>query len=308
MKLTPIPLLAGTLASAFSFNTFAGDIVSVQFSDGRPAVTGVEAVNNALNPIGVNVVTVDIPEAARPLLEASHRRALTKAEHGALIAAFNLSQGELLEQARLAGREPAVQGGGVATEETGVGPYPKVYDLMALDERTRSAVLGKYGRMHVNSAEDGTDIDEVMTVVSGGPFRWGFTLKDGSIARFQIDKVGLEDKAVRISYHGLGMHAGLMDANRGCWWPSPTVQKNSPCATRPTCPTPNCSAPTPGPMSASPCPPPPARCSKPVRAIWRRGPGPAACFYACRHGPGCPGLIASLSPASLPGPSRAAGP
>lgn len=215
MKLTPIPLLAGTLASAFSFNTFAGDIVSVQFSDGRPAVTGVEAVNNALNPIGVNVVTVDIPEAARPLLEASHRRALTKAEHRALISAFNLSQGELLEQARLAGREPAVQGGGVATEETGVGPYPKVYDLMALDERTRSAVLGKYGRMHVNSAEDGTDIDEVMTVVSGGPFRWGFTLKDGSIARFQIDKVGLQDKAVRISYHGLGMHAGLMDAKQG---------------------------------------------------------------------------------------------
>ncbi len=29
MKLTHIPLLAGTLASAFSFNTFAGDLVSV---------------------------------------------------------------------------------------------------------------------------------------------------------------------------------------------------------------------------------------------------------------------------------------
>lgn len=46
-----------------------------------------------LNPIGVNVVTVDIPDGARPLLEASHRRALTRAEHSALIAAFNLSQG-----------------------------------------------------------------------------------------------------------------------------------------------------------------------------------------------------------------------
>ncbi|WP_429162470.1 hypothetical protein [Aeromonas media] len=227
MTFPQVALLAGAIASALSFSTFAGDLVSVHFSDGRPAVSGVEAVNGVLNPIGVNVVTVDIPEAARPLLEASHRRALTRAEHGALIAAFNLSQGELLEQARLAGREPAVQGGGVATEETGVGPYPKVYDLMALDEHTRSAVLGKYGRMHVNSAEDGTDIDEVMTVVSGGPFRWGFTLKDGSIARFQIDKVGLEDKAVRISYHGLGMHAGrisyhglgmhagLMDARQG---------------------------------------------------------------------------------------------
>jgi len=39
-----------------------------------------------------------------------------------------------------------------------------------------------------------------------------------------------------------------------------------------------------------------------VRAIWRRGPGPAAYFYACRHGPGCPGPIASLSSASLPRP------
>ncbi len=93
MKLTHITLLAGTIASTLSFSTFAGDLVSVQFSDGRPAVTGVEAVNKALNPIGVNVVSVDIPDAARPLLEASHRRALTKAEHGALIAAFNLSQG-----------------------------------------------------------------------------------------------------------------------------------------------------------------------------------------------------------------------
>jgi hypothetical protein len=193
MKLTHIPLLAGTLASAFSFNTFAGDIVSVQFSDGRPAVTGVEAVNNALNPIGVNVVTVDIPEAARPLL-ASHRRALTKAEHGALISAFNLSQGELLEQASLAGRAPAVQGGGVATEETGVGPYPKVYDLMALDEahpQRRARQIWPHARQ---PAEDGTDIDEVMTVVSGGPFRWGFTLEDGSIARFQMTRWALRTR------------------------------------------------------------------------------------------------------------------
>lgn len=214
MKLTHLALLTGVIASALSFNTFAGDLVSVQFSDGRPAMIGVEAVNKALNPIGVNVVTVDIPEAARPLLAASHRRALTKAEHGALIAAFNLSQGSCWSRPGSQAASLRYKGG-VATEETDVGPYPKVYDLMALDEHTRSAVLGKYGRMHVNSAEDGTDIDEVMTVVSGGPFRWGFTLQDGSIARFQIDKVGLEDKAVRISYHGLGMHAGLMDAKQG---------------------------------------------------------------------------------------------
>ena len=148
---------------------------------------------------------------------------------------------------------------------------------MALDERTRSAVLGKYGRMHVNSAEDGTDIDEVMTVVSGGPFRWGFTLKDGSIARFQIDKVGLQDKAVRDQL-SRAQHARRADgcktgAAGGLRPRTQSVHHALPGGR----PTPSCSAPTLG-RCRHHLPPPPARCSKPVRAIWRRGPGPAACF------------------------------
>ncbi|MBN3215478.1 hypothetical protein [Pectobacterium polaris] len=213
MKLTKIALLAAAvLASA---NAIANDIVSLKFSDGRADIKGVENVNAVLNPIGINVTTIDIPEAAKPTLKASERRALTKDEHDLLIKQFYLDQEQLLEQAKLAGRTPAVKGGGVLTEETGFGPYPKVYDMKALDEKTHKSVLEKYGRMHVNSADDGTDVDEVMTVVNGGPFRWGFTLKDGSIARFQVEKVSLNDKAVRVSYHGLGMHAGIMDAKQG---------------------------------------------------------------------------------------------
>ncbi|MGY3856616.1 hypothetical protein [Aeromonas intestinalis] len=215
MKLTNVALLAAAIASAVSVNAFANDVVSLKFSDGRAEVKGVEAVNAVLNPIGVNVITIDIPETAKPVLNAAQTRALTSAEHAFLIEAFNLDQAQLLEQVKLAGRNPAVQGGGVLTEETGFGPYPKVYDMMALDKNTHKAVLEKYGRMHVNSADDGTDIDEVMTVVNGGPFRWNFILKDGSIARFQVEKVSLNDKAVRVSYHGLGMHAGIMDAKQG---------------------------------------------------------------------------------------------
>lgn len=215
MTITKATFLAAAIASLVSANALAKDVVSLKFSDGRAEIKGVEAVNAVLNPIGVHVTTQDIPAVAQPVLNAAQTRALTQAEHGFLIQTFNLSQSQLLEQARLAGREPAVKGGGVLTTETGVGPYPKVYDMKALDDKTRHAVLEKYGRMHVNSAEDGTDIDEVMTVVSGGPFRWGFTLKDGSIARFEIEKVSLTDKAVRVSYHGLGMHAGLMDARQG---------------------------------------------------------------------------------------------
>lgn len=216
MKFAKIALLtAATLTSGISLNASAHDVVSLKFSDGRTDVTGVKNVNAVLNPIGINVTTLDIPKSAKPILKAYEKRALTDEEQKKLIKAFYLNREQLLEQVRLAGRTPAVQGGGVLTEETGFGPYPKVYDMKALDSKTHKAILEKYGRMHVNSADDGTDVDEVMTVVSGGPFRWGFTLKDGTIARFQIEEVGPKDQAVRVSYHGLGMHAGIMDAKKG---------------------------------------------------------------------------------------------
>ncbi|MGH8855788.1 MAG: hypothetical protein ACREWI_16115 [Telluria sp.] len=208
----PSVLAMGLLTSV---SAMAADIVSLKFSDGRPDVAGVENVNAVLKSVGIHVTTVAIPAAAKQILAQTYKRALTSQEQKCLIEQFKLDQTQLLEQVKLAGRQPAVAGGGVLTEETGLGPYPKVYDMRALDKKTHKAVLEKYGRMHVNSADDGTDIDEVMTVVSGGPFRWAFTLADGTIARFQVDSVGKNDKAVRVSYHGLGMHAGIMDAKQG---------------------------------------------------------------------------------------------
>ncbi|MFM5557030.1 hypothetical protein [Aeromonas rivipollensis] len=121
MKFTKVALLAAVIASAVSVNAFANDVVSLKFSDGRSDVKGVVAVNAVLN-----VTTIDIPEAAKPTLKASEQRALTKSEQDLLIKEFNLDQEQLLEQVKLAGRTPAVQGGGVLTEETGFGPYPKV--------------------------------------------------------------------------------------------------------------------------------------------------------------------------------------
>ncbi|KAF7730137.1 hypothetical protein EC973_002745 [Apophysomyces ossiformis] len=190
----------------------AKNIVSLKFSDERPDVVGLDKI---LRTIGVRASAVDIPEEAKPILKESRTRALTEEEKTRLISLFYLNREQLLEQVKLAGRQPAVQGGGDLTEEKGTGPYPKVYDTLAWDQATRKAVLEKYGRFHVNSGDDGTDIDEVMTIVSGGPFRWGFTLQDGVTVRFQVENVGLDDPAVRVSYHGLGMHAGMMDAQQG---------------------------------------------------------------------------------------------
>ncbi|WP_421535908.1 hypothetical protein [Priestia sp. D3YE.R1] len=191
------------------------DIVKLQFSDGRSDVKGIEDVNAVLRTVGVRASTLPIPEEAKTILKASQTRAINEKEQAELISIFNLTRSDLLEQIQLAGRTPVFADGGEFTTEVGSPSYPKIYDMQAMNEEVQSAVLNKYGRLHVNSSDDGTGIDEVMTVVSGGPFTWMFTLPDGVVSRLTVDTVGLDDQAVRLSYPGLGMHAGYMSPKKG---------------------------------------------------------------------------------------------
>ncbi|AEG71833.1 hypothetical protein [Ralstonia solanacearum] len=194
----------------------AKDIVKLQFSDGRDNVAGVENVNAVLHSIGVHASTLPIPEEAKPILKASQTRAIRDEEQRKLISIFNLHRGQLLEQVQLAGRTPvAPRGGYLSTTELDTPPYPKVYDMMALTPEVHKTVLNKYGRLHVNTSDNGMGIDEVMTVVSGGPFTWVFVMPDGVLARLTVDRVSLGDPAIRLSYPGLGMHAGYMDPKQG---------------------------------------------------------------------------------------------
>jgi hypothetical protein len=207
---------ATTLFIAGTSLAQAKDIVKLQFSDGRSNVTGVGNVNAVLRSIGVHASTVSIPEDAKPIIKASQTRAINEEEQHKLISIFSLHRGQLLEQIQLAGRNPvAPRGGYLTTRESDTAPYPKVYDMKALTPDVRKAVLNRYGRLHVNTSDNGMGIDEVMTVVSGGPFTWMFMLPDGVLARLTVDRVSLQDQAIRLSYPGLGMHAGYMEPEQG---------------------------------------------------------------------------------------------
>ncbi|CAO3628646.1 unnamed protein product [Cunninghamella echinulata] len=167
------------------------DIVSLQFIDGWPIIVGINNINEVLKTIGVRLNTLAIPEEAKPILRISQTH-----------------QEQLLKQIKLAGRRPAVENGSVSIVDRETGSYLKY-------EEIHKKVLEKYDRLHVNSADDGTDVDEVMTVVSGGPFQWGFTLKTGEAVFLHVDQVGLDDQAVRVSYYGKGMHAEILDSKQG---------------------------------------------------------------------------------------------
>ncbi|MWL86882.1 hypothetical protein GA566_05490 [Cupriavidus sp. SW-Y-13] len=194
----------------------ASDFVKLQFSDGRPDVHGTESVNAVLRAVGVRASTVAIPDAVRPILKASQTRATNDDEQQQLLKSFALNRAELLEQIRLAGRTPEVARGGLlGTREGDTAPYPKVYDMKALTPEMQTWALNRYGRLHVNSSDAGPGIDEVMTVVSGGPFTWMFVLPDATVARLTVDRIGESGPAVRLTYPGMGTHAGYMDPKDG---------------------------------------------------------------------------------------------
>lgn len=213
-------LAGGTAASAApTAATPAPDAeghIALHYSDGSPPSVGLEAVNARLRSVGVRVSEVRIPDAARPLLQASRSRALSDKEGAALIGHFQLGRKELVQEIQRAGRQPEMpRGGYLQTSETGVSPYPKVYDMKALDAPTTALIQRKFGLLHVNSSEAGVGIDEVMTIVSGGPYTWFFVLPQDVVGKLRFGKVGERGLAWRISYPGLVPHGGFFDAPDG---------------------------------------------------------------------------------------------
>lgn len=205
---------------SLSTNVFAqnqiNDGVKLQFSDGRPDALGFKDVNAVLKQIGVHASLIEIPKAVKPILEISSKRGLTPEETKTVSSYFSMDRKSLMEQIKLAGRTPVVEGGGsLGTIEVGNTPYPKVYDMMSWSAEGQADGLRKYGTFHVNSSDDGTGIDEVMTVVAGGSFTWFYVLPDNTMIQLTVKRIGKNDKAVRLSYPGLGIHAGYMNPKDG---------------------------------------------------------------------------------------------
>lgn len=192
-----------------------GEIV-LYYSDGSAPSVGLADVNRRLREIGVHVSQVPVPAAARPILLASRTRAVTAEESAALLRHFHLGRRELLAEIARAGRTPEMaRGGFLQTAEAGVPPYPKVYDMRAMDERATRFVQRKFGLLHVNSSAAGVGIDEVMTIVSGGPYTWFFVFRGDVVGKLRFGVVPDGGPAWRISYPGLVPHGGFFDAPDG---------------------------------------------------------------------------------------------
>jgi hypothetical protein len=210
--LAPVLLSANSYADKFETQ----GLLKLSYSDGRTVTTGLNNVNAVLTQVGVRVSKVALPKAALSILKTSQTRAINSEETKELISIFSLNRGELLDQITKAGRKPATHRGGfLSTSEISVAPYPKVYDMKALTPEVAAYLQEKFGKLHVNSSENGSGIDEVMSVVSGGPWTWFFLLPNDVIGKLALGYVGLDGPGWRISYPGIVPHGGYLDSESG---------------------------------------------------------------------------------------------
>jgi hypothetical protein len=156
--------------------------VFLEFADGRPPVGALCEVNAGLAPYGSRVSPLDlagVPGDIRRLLAQPH---LTGDEADRVKRQFLLPRERLLQVVAEAGRAPHVAGGGSIApfvENHGYA-YPQLYLSEAgVDYR-------RFDRFHVNTADDGTGVDEIGQLLSGGGIRILQRRPGGGIATLRL--------------------------------------------------------------------------------------------------------------------------
>ncbi len=207
-----IPLMILVSNTYASSNNELGAFL--KFSDGT-AISELSKINEVLMTVGVHLERVDVPIEAIPVLEASLREPLTQSEIVHVLELFSLSRDEIINQAKKAGREPVIAGGGSMTSgEVGVAPYPKVYDLRAMGPNDRLGARNKFGPLHVNSTDELMGVDEVMTLAVGGAWTWYFQVGDQAV-ELHMSRVNPGDKGWRLTYPGLTPHGAYFHSTEG---------------------------------------------------------------------------------------------
>jgi hypothetical protein len=174
------------------------EAVRLELAADDSTVTGLDAANEALSTYGTRTWPIDLtaaPDAIRALLR---RPTLTEAETIQVRDHFLLPRAGLLELIASAGRTPSVPGGGEMSTLDVVNDvrYPQLYLVEPGVDYSR------FDRLHENSADDGTVLDETMSLLSGGTIRLVQRLPDGSEATLSLRCVG-DTTGWLVNYGGL---------------------------------------------------------------------------------------------------------
>jgi hypothetical protein len=139
----------------------------LEVAAGRAPATALDMVNAGLANYGSRVWPLDLTGVALDLRKIVVKPNLTKAEVDHVKEHFLLSREQLLRLIGEAGRTPHIPGGGsmIPFVENRGYAYPQLY-VVGADSDYRH-----FDRLHVNTADDGTGVDEIGQLLSGGGVR-----------------------------------------------------------------------------------------------------------------------------------------
>jgi hypothetical protein len=181
--------------------------IRLEYSDGRPSLTSLSHANSALAEVGSRVWPLDltgVPADVQGLLE---QPTLTEAEEERLKVHFLLSRERLLEIIGDAGRKPHVEhGGALSTSVVSHGySYPQLWVVQGGIDYSR------FDRFHVNVADDGTGVDEVLQLLSGRGVVIRQRLPTGVVLTLHLDCPG-DSAGWLVTYDGGNPHIGSLSA------------------------------------------------------------------------------------------------
>ncbi|MDH3420296.1 MAG: hypothetical protein OEM78_12565 [Gammaproteobacteria bacterium] len=169
--------------------------------------TALEEVQAELRQIGVGVWPLRLDEAPDDIRQLLSQSSLTDEETARIRDHFLLPRERLLEIIAASGRAPNVAGGGaletaVANQDYG---YPQLWVVQGDVDYTR------FDRFHVNTAEDGTGVDEVLQMLSGEGVIVRVRQPDGTIYNLRVD-CSSDEACWMFSYDAGQHHIGSLSS------------------------------------------------------------------------------------------------
>ena len=178
-----------------------------ELSGTREAVTALDDVNRRLAAVRSKVWPLDLRGAPADVRRLLAKPALEAAETARVMEHFLLSRERLLQIIGDAGRAPNVAGGGaLSTHVDSHGySYPQLWLVQGGTDYSR------FDRFHVNTADDGTGVDEVMQMLSGAGIVIRHHLPDGAVMALHVDCPSA-DAGWLITYDGGHPHIGSLSS------------------------------------------------------------------------------------------------
>jgi hypothetical protein len=204
-SVNPVPPIGmGPMANGEQNMSLAKDEgIRLEFSGDRPPLSSLAEINDVLVEIGSRLWPLDLTGEPKDIQKLIVQPTLSKQDAECLKAHFLLSRERLLEVIQAAGRKPHVPGGGELA--TFVSPYDYSYPQLFVAEA--DVDYTRFDRYHVNSADDGTGVDEVAQMLSGRGVLILHRLDDGSVLTLQLNCPG-KGSGWLLTHDGAKPHQG----------------------------------------------------------------------------------------------------